>query len=430
MNGRDSRDTTLVEERARDGQLWPDRPLGAPNLTPTEPRARIRTLISPADVGQANRGRVLEALFDLGPTSRAELARHVGVNRATITGIVQPLLDDGLLVESDPLPSGEAGGKRARPLKFSEQAPSVVGVELMPGSVRAARVSWNGDILAERRKRFRADASRAEPVLQVVEACIAAVLADVEGQALGIGVAVGGMVDTDSGTIVKVNLAPVLSGQPLGRLLSQRFGLPTCLDHHPRAMLLGDRWFGVGRGVRNFAAIYTGEVLGGALLLDGHLYRGPHGAGGELGHTFVQVDGAVCRCGRRGCWETIATLGWLRQRAADAKLPDPDEINAARLVELGERNAAADQLLDWYARNIAIGIANLQQTMASTFFVLHGDAVGGGEVLRTAIEKHVRSMVPEHPGARPQIALGDPEDRATLRGAAGLILSQELQFVV
>ncbi len=72
------------------------------------PRQRLRALISPADVGQANRGRVLQALFDLGPTSRAELARYVGVHRATITGIVQPLIESGVLVVSDPLPSGGA----------------------------------------------------------------------------------------------------------------------------------------------------------------------------------------------------------------------------------------------------------------------------------------------------------------------------------
>ena len=78
------------------------------------PRGRTQGLISSSAIGLANRGRVLQVLFDLGPTSRAELARHVGVNRATITGIIQPLIDQGLLVDGDPLPSKVSGGKPAK----------------------------------------------------------------------------------------------------------------------------------------------------------------------------------------------------------------------------------------------------------------------------------------------------------------------------
>src|SRR5213593_4409475 len=81
-----------------------------------------RRLLSSSLVGSANRGRVLQALFDLGPTSRAALARHAGVNRTTISGIVQPLLDQQLLVEGEPVPASDAGGKPARPLWFSRDA--------------------------------------------------------------------------------------------------------------------------------------------------------------------------------------------------------------------------------------------------------------------------------------------------------------------
>jgi len=392
---------------------------------------RSHSLISPADVGQANRGRILQALFDLGPTSRAELARNAGVNRATITGIVQPLIEEGVLVEGEPLPAGGLGGKPARPLEFSPHAPRVVGVKLMPGAVRSALVSWTGEVVAKHRRHFSPDLRIAAPAFDAIEACISRTLAAATQPPLGIGVAVGGMVDTDRGSIVAVNLAPILSGLPLGPMLEDRFGLPVCLDHHPRAMLLGDRWFGVGRGVKSFAAIFTGEVLGGALLLDGHLYRGPHGAGGELGHTFVQIEGDVCRCGRRGCWETIATLGWLRREARTARLPDPDTIDSGRLVALVEQGVAgAARVFDRYARNLATGIANLQQTVAPNLYVVHGDVVVGGEPMRSAIERHVRDLVPAHPGGQPQIVLGDPEDHATLRGAAGLVLSQQLQFLL
>lgn len=393
------------------------------------PLKRRQGLVSSASVGSVNRGRVLQALFDLGPTSRAELARHAGVNRATISGIIQPLVDQRLLVEGDPVRPSEAGGKPARPLWFSVDAQPICAVLLMPHQVQSCLVSLSGDIHAAFKAPVPSEPHHAGPIIDALVGCIGRTLALSHRPPLGIGVAVGGMIDTDRGSIVTVNLAPVLDGFPLGPDLSARFGLPTCVDHHPRALLVGDRWFGVGRGRRNFAVIYTGEVLGCALFLDGHLYRGPSGAGGEIGHTFVQVGGDQCRCGRRGCWETIATLGWLRREAAARRLPEAESMDSRSLVAALERGVpGAATLFDDYARNVAVGIANLQQTMAPNFIVLHGDVVGGGQRLVDAISGHVRALVPWRPGGDIELVMGDIESEAALRGAAGLVLSALLHF--
>ncbi len=398
---------------------------------PSRPSRRKQGLISSTTIGLANRGRVLQVLFDLGPTSRAELARHVDVNRATITGIIQPLIDEGILVENEPLPSRESGGKPAKPMWFAQDASPICAMLLMHDSVHSCLVSLDGTIKAEVKIPFPRDPATVEPLVEAIFRCVGETLSLAPRAPLGIGVAAGGMIDTDSGSIVAVNLAPLLAGFPLGAELARRFGLPTRVDHHPRALLVGDRWFGIGRGKRNFAVIYTGEVLGGAIFLDGHLYRGPAGAGGELGHTFVQVDGMTCRCGRRGCWETIATLGWLRREAQQAGLPSADEMDSRRLVALvGAGVSAAAALFDRYARNVAVGIANLQQTMAPNFIVLHGDVVGGGTRLLDAIAAHVRELVPWRPGGDIELVMGDLEDRAALRGAAGLVLSELLHFTL
>jgi predicted NBD/HSP70 family sugar kinase len=395
------------------------------------PRERAQGLISSSTIGLANRGRVLQVLFDLGPVSRAELARHVGVNRATITGIVQPLIDQGLLVDGDPLPSRESGGKPARPVWFAKDAAPICAVLLMHDGVQCCLVTLDGTITTEVQAAFPPDATDVKELADPIFESIRRTLALAHRPPLGIGVAAGGMIDTDNGSIVAVNLAPLLAGFPLGTELTRRFGLTTRVDHHPRALLVGDRWFGIGRGKRHFAVIYTGEVLGGAVFLDGHLYRGRAGAGGELGHTFVDVDGGVCRCGRRGCWETIATLRWLRNEAEKIGLPSATEMDSRRLVGLAaDRIAGAAELLDRYARNVAIGIANLQQTMAPNFIVLHGDVVGGGSRLLDAINIHVRELVPWRPGGDIELVLGDLEDRAALRGAAGLVLSELLHFML
>lgn len=408
--------------RGRDG----DGAIAAP--PPVEPARRPHSLLSPAKMGDVNRGRLLQSLFDLGPTSRADLARHIGVNRATITGIVQPLIDDGILVEGEPASPGGAGGKPARPLQFSRDAPPIGAIDLRHGSVRTALVSWTGEITAVEREDFPTEAGDPGAVAAIV-ASLSRTLSAARQPPLGIGVGATGMIDTDRGVIVKVNLAPVLSGLGLGAILEERTGLPVYLDHHPRALLLADRWFGIGRSLRTFAVLYLSDVIGGALQLDGHLQSGPAGAGGELGHTFVQIDGEICACGRRGCWETVATIGWLRRQARAAGLPEAEAMTPALLAGLADTGSeAAERLLDLYARNIAVGIANLQQTLAPNHFVLHGEVVEAGERLRAAIEAHVGLLVPPRPGSEPRVLLTDQRGRATLRGAAGIVLSRRLQF--
>jgi predicted NBD/HSP70 family sugar kinase len=405
--------------------------VGTGGVTKREPIEIKRSLLSSSVVGSANRGIVIQTLFDLGPTSRAELARRAGVNRTTISGIVQPLIDGDILIETAREPATRSEGKPARPLWFSPKAPPVCGVLLMPDAVRACLVGFDGAVIGENRIALPKGDGPVAPIIRAIKKSVRTALATATRKPLGIGIAVGGMVDTDQGLIVAMNLAPSLDRYPLGGKLGAEFGLPVRLDHHPRALLVGDRWFGKGRGATQFSVIYTGEVLGGAFYFDGRLYRGAAGAGGELGHTFVQVGGELCRCGRRGCWDTIATLSWLRREAKKAGLPRSAEVNSGSLMHFaGSGDARARKLADRYAHNIAVGIANVQQTIAPTHFILHGDVALGGRPMVDAIAAHVRRLVPVRLGLTIQISLGEPGHRAALLGAAGLVLSDLMQLSI
>lgn len=396
-----------------------------PARVPSAPR-----LISPAGAGQFNRTRLLQILYDVGPTSRAQLARISQVTKTTIGAIVQPMLDDGILVEGEPQQSSSQGGKPARPIWFSPVDHPTVAVHLLPGTVRAALVSLTGSVLKESTARFPAMKLDHNSIIDCVTSCIKDVLPTDGRTVLGVGIAVGGIVNTDEGRIVEVNLAPGLSGLELGPLLSRRLGLPVHLDHHPRVQALGDRWFGSGRRASSFASLYCGEAIGVGLVVDGAVHRGVAGAGGEIGHTIVDLSGLECRCGRRGCWETIATHRWLRGEAAAAGLPAAKSLTVGPLARLvADEYTGAEELFDRYARNVAIGIINLQQILAPGLFILHGDVVQGGEELRKRVQKYVLDGIPVHPGGQPIITFASTKDDMTLLGAAALVLSQSLNLL-
>jgi len=385
-------------------------------------------MLSSSRAGEVNRARVLKTLYANGPLPRPELARLTGSTRATIGQIVQPFLDEGLLEEQDPLASGARGGKRARPVWFSGAGWPVGAVLMLPEGAQAAVVTAGGDVTSRASIRFRPTKSNHDLIAGRLTGLLREVTADAALPLRGIGIAVAGMVDTETGQIVRSDLAPGFNGLSVGPLIAETLGVPTYVDLQPRAQALGDMLFGAGRGESSFCSLYIGQGIGAGFIFDGALHRGARGAGGEVGHMIIDREGTLCECGLTGCWETVATTRWLREEATRRGLAKPKIIGAASLSALAPENRAAATLLADYARNLAVGIANLQQILGIGLFIVHGDPVGGGEALRSAIEQHVRDQAFAHPGGEPSIVFADIDDYATLRGAASIVLSRSLDI--
>ncbi|MFD5651223.1 MULTISPECIES: ROK family protein [unclassified Streptomyces] len=295
-------------------------------------------------------------------------------------------------------------------------APRRLGaVELVPGRVTAAVLSMGGRVLDRTEASY--DAATATPAdIYGALAGVAGVFAAHEVQ--GIGVAAAGLVDPGTGLILEVNDVPALHGFPVTERLGALTGVGVRVEHRARLQVLGDRWFGAGRGRRTFASVSTGEVLGVGVLYDGEVMAPPGGRSGA--HMTVSASGERCTCGNRGCWKTLATTGWLRTRARAAGLGAA--VSLAELV--GSGDPAAGRVVEEYAHNLALGLVNVQQLFAPGLFILHGEAREGGERLRTVVEERLRDAVAFAGAEQPRVLVGTAAvDDVALLGGAGLVLS-------
>lgn len=138
------------------------------------------------------------------------------------------------------------------------------------------------------------------------------------------------------------------------------------------------------------------------------------------------MNGELCMCGRRGCWETVASLPWLRGEAARLALDDADEMDCATLAAAAARgDERAAELLDLYARNLAIGMANNEHMIASGTYIVHGDAAGGGDRMLEALRRWLGTFGPRR-GPEATVLLGSRGDESTILGGGGLVLSTVL----
>lgn len=383
----------------------------------------MTVLLTTNRIGDVNRSRVLQAFVDHGALTRADVARLAGVPRATIGTIVTGLMDSGLLEELEPDRDGRVG-KPGRPLWFAPGAGLSVAVGFTDSAVRAALVNARGERQAESSHGCDTGAAGSDELYAAVEQVVRAVL-PANGDALGIGIAVPGVCDTGSGQVVASGPLPGAEGTHLVQGLEKAFSLPVIVDNDARALALGEKWFGDGRGLPAFAALQTGTGLGIGLVLEDHVFRGPDGRVGELGHTRVVAGGERCRCGLTGCWETVATLRWLRAEAARRGLPSPEATTTASLVALGEQGSA---LLGEYVDNLAVGMATLVNLLGIRRFFLHGDVVAGGEPVRRQLEHAVREAALGY--LRDEVHVTVSGLDGALLGAAGLVLSETFRLVV
>ncbi|HEY0637968.1 MAG TPA: ROK family transcriptional regulator [Pseudonocardiaceae bacterium] len=256
------------------------------------------------EVRRHNLATVLRLLHVHGPLSRAGLTARTGLNRSTVRALVTELAGLGLVAESSPVSSGTAGRPSIMVQPASDNV-HVLAVDIGVEHLTAARVGLGGVIL----DRTAVERWRSSYDVDVTLRHIATMRATLEAGApahsrcVGIGVAVCGLVGSDTGV---VRFAPNLGwvDVPLGALLADTTTLPVAVGNEGDLGARAEHLRGAGAGTANLVYL-TGEVgLGAGIIVGGRPLAGADGYAGEVGHTRVNPGGRECRCGRRGCWET------------------------------------------------------------------------------------------------------------------------------
>jgi predicted NBD/HSP70 family sugar kinase len=339
------------------------------------------------DVRRYNLSRLLRLLHLQGATSRSRLTALTGLNRSTVRALTTELVDAGLVRESAPVGGGGAGRPSIMVEPRSTRA-FAIALNLGVDHLVAARIGLGGVVLDRRELRQTKADHDVDRTLDRVHAVVRAMLTESPAGALcaGIGLGVAGVVGGEDGS---VRFAPNLGWHdvPLGRMLTERLGghLPVAVGNDGDLGAVAEHLRGAAAGLADVIYI-SGEVgVGGGIIVGGRPLIGVGGYGGEIGHMSVNPNGRLCRCGRRGCWETeIGEEGVLLATGApaDAEL---DDVFAA--YEAGDR--ATVEGLREVGHWLGVGVANLVNIFNPQMIVFGGATRG----VFTVTEPLVRAAV-------------------------------------
>jgi predicted NBD/HSP70 family sugar kinase len=367
---------------------------------------------------------VIDALRRHGTASRSDLARLTGLSRTTVGSLVADLQERGFVVEQE---NGAHApqGTRGRPPVFLRLDLSVgvaVGIDFDHDRVRVALADLSSTVLAEDCREIDVDRSPAEAIkaaLELIHALCRAADVD-ESQLVGAGVGLPGPINRRTGTLGSSLILPGWAGLPALQELARGLELPVEVDNDANLGALAEASFGAGRGKSDIIYVRLGSGLGAGLVIDGQVHRGAAGVAGEIGHVRVRADGAVCRCGSRGCLETVAAEGAVRELLGSARGHDVTLRDVLDLVATGDRGATG--VVNDAGRAIGRVLADLCNALNPEAIVVGGELSEAGEPLlggiREAIERYAL------PGAAQALDVmhGELGERAEVLGALALVI--------
>jgi predicted NBD/HSP70 family sugar kinase len=364
-----------------------------------------------------NERLVLATIYDGAPVSRAEVARMTGLTRTTVSDVVDGLIEANLVREIGRGPS--TGGKAPILLEVPDRARVLVGVDLGDQVFSAATVNLHGEIL-ERASVASEDAD-GDDALRLAFDLIERILAEAKGPVLGIGIGAPGLVDTDGARVIQA-VKREWRQLPLGQMVGERFALPVHVANDSQAAALAEHVFGAVRSP-NLVVVKAGQGIGAGLVLNGELFEGDGFGAGEIGHTVVDPDGELCRCGRRGCLETVASARAILDKLSAACGRPIALDEAVAMFKAGDADArrivleAAAQLGDALAA--IVGMLHVRRIVLAGTMVAFGDEWLAA-VAKTASERALASLTQDT-----TFEIGRMDDVVVL-GASALLMTREL----
>jgi predicted NBD/HSP70 family sugar kinase len=376
---------------------------------------------------QHNRDLVLKTIFEADTVSRAEIARITRLTRTTVSDVVAGLLTEGLVGEVGI--GSSIGGKSPILLSLVKDSRYMISLNLAHDQFCGAVVNLRGDI--KDMESIPVSGRDGEQALALVYEILDRLVEKQWMPVVGIGVGTPGLVNTREGLVVNaVNLD--WQNLPLAQLLQERYQLPVHIMNDSQAAAIGEYVYGGGyRADENLVVINIRQGIGAGILINGRLFQGDGGGAGEIGHMVVQENGLLCRCGNRGCLETLASARAVVQRAqtlisenpSSMLADDPENITLASLERaFASGDPLAKKVVLDAGHYLGLSIASLISMLNMQRFVLIGDMTGFGEPWLEAVRDAAAHATLSKLAEGTKIEVGKLDYRGCMMGASALTL--------
>lgn len=387
--------------------------------TPPEDHAR-KPPQSMSPIRDSNRDLVLELLRRNQPISRVDIARRSGLQRSTISSIVDDLIEEQWIREGSIVKTDR--GRRPTMLTMNDDLLLLVG-DIRPTKAILAVVDLNGRFLDRTMVPIVADPKQGIEV--IIDGMRRLQSRFPEKIWEGAGISLPGRVNKMT---QKLAWAPNLPwvGFDIRGTLQKALKIQVELENAANACLLSEVWFGHMEGIRNAVLITIAEGVGAAAMVNGLLMEGADGLAGELGHVPVSDSGPKCACGQIGCWEMFASsraaLRYLREELKSKGAPTFQELLNQEASGDKSARAALNRQAEWIGRGLRVVTAafNPELILFAGDITLRWEAVG--PIIQAELTKRVVG------GAQPRIAVLSDGEAARLRGAAAVLLQRHISF--
>lgn len=354
-------------------------------------------------VRQINLSVIMNNLREKAPISRAGLAQATGLNKTTVSSLVQELLQRQFVREIGSTNTGK--GHPAIMLDLNPAAGFIVGCEINVDFILVICTNFAPEIIW-RHEEHTDPGMGQQAILDRARALMSAAIErgyQEYATLLGIGVGVAALIDQSSGTML---YAPNLGWKdafPIRTMLQSSFPqAPLIVDNEANIAALGEHYFGAAQGHDEVLYISAGVGLGGGIVHDGRVFSGVAGVSAEFGHMTMKPEGELCSCGNFGCWETQvsqrALFGHIQksfeqgQKGMLFELTNNgvDQLTVHMIVEAARAgDAVALSALEKMARDLGIGIASLVNTLNPELVVFGGVLSLAGEFLMPAVSREL-----------------------------------------
>lgn len=378
------------------------------------------------------RQQIFERVRAAGFIPRVQVAKDLAVSPASVTTLTSELIELGLLEEVSAQRDADTGrGRPAVALGVRAAAHLVAGVKLSDREHTAVIVDFAGNLIADKSMPRSPGAMELGALLETTRTLVddvCAVAGIARDQLTAIGLGVPGFVDSGQGV---VHWSPILSERhvPLAETAIKALGVPVHVDNDANLVTLAELWFGAGRRLADFAVVTIENGVGMGFVLNHRIYRGAQGLGMELGHTKVQIDGALCRCGQRGCLEAyIADYALAREATTALNWGNRESQSVNILLEslydhAKAGNPAARSIFHRAGRFLALGLANVINIFDPQLIILSGERMRYDYLYAGDTLAEIKSLALNTGRPAPKIEIHAWGDLLWAHGAAALALS-------